>query len=172
MQTVRELYLLRHAEAEDVGVRGVTRDADRMLTDHGVRQARAVGQCLCRTGVHPERVCASPFVRAQETARIVLEELGRPGQGVSADEALTPSATPERLWQVVMAQGGRGAVLLVGHLPSIAVFAGWLLEGAGDRLHFHKASLARIDVTCHACRPQARLEWLLPAAVAGRWPAP
>ncbi len=166
MSSTWELYLLRHAEAVDVGTRGVTRDADRMLTEKGVRQAHAVGRCLRLIGVRPAVAIASPFARAQETAQAVMSELGvADGLAVASDE-LTPDGAPEAMWQVVRAHAGRGPLLLVGHLPSIAILAGWLLGTPDAGLHFRKASLARIDVTLHGRHPQATLEWLLPVSVA------
>ncbi len=159
-----ELYLLRHAEAEEIGSRGVARDEDRMLTEKGVRQARAAGICLSRLGVKPGVVLASPLRRARETASLVIDELGLKDPPVAAEE-LIPHAAPEPLWRLVRTHAGQGPILLVGHLPSLAVFAGWLIESGGEVLHFRKASLARIDVTIQALRPEAMLEWLLPVSV-------
>ncbi len=163
MSTTREIYLLRHAEAADVGACGATCDADRMLTEKGIRQAHAAGRFLEEIGVKPARVFASPLARAQATAQIVMGELGLAGPLISADE-LSPDGAPESIWRLIRTPADSGPLLLVGHLPSIAIFAGWLLEGAS--LHFRKASLARIDVTPPAHRPQATLEWLLPVSVA------
>ena len=63
------LYLIRHAEAEDIGVAGVTRDFDRPLTVRGRdRQSRALAEAFARAGIVVDAVAASPLVRAHQTA--------------------------------------------------------------------------------------------------------
>jgi probable phosphoglycerate mutase len=59
------LYLVRHAQSEgNAGVRGAPIDC--VLTDLGRRQAAAAGRRLAELGI--DRVLASPYIRALETA--------------------------------------------------------------------------------------------------------
>src|SRR5450631_1936490 len=67
----RQLWLLRHAEAEPHGTR---MDAARRLTVRGEAQARTAGVALTRLEVAFEAVLFSPKVRAQQTAELAAEQ--------------------------------------------------------------------------------------------------
>jgi broad specificity phosphatase PhoE len=83
-----ELILVRHGEsvgnvaaarAYDDGAEMVDvacRDADVPLSDTGAEQSRALGDGLRGLPAAPDAVWCSPYVRAQETARIALESAG------------------------------------------------------------------------------------------------
>ena len=68
------LYLIRHAEAEDLGTGGITRDFDRPLTARGRSQSRALAAAFGRLGVVVDTVVASPLVRAYQTAKLALDK--------------------------------------------------------------------------------------------------
>src|SRR6202008_5044885 len=65
------LYLLRHAEAEEEAAS----DGERQLTERGREQARTVGRFCARNDLYPEKIITSPLARAQQTAKIVADEL-------------------------------------------------------------------------------------------------
>src|SRR5437016_11502047 len=67
----RQLWVLRHAEAEPHGTRP---DAERKLTERGERQARTVGIALARLGAAFDAVLFSPKSRAAQTAEIAAAE--------------------------------------------------------------------------------------------------
>ena len=67
----RQLWLLRHAEAEPHGTRS---DAERRLTERGERQARAAGIALARLEATFEAVLFSPKARARQTAELAAEQ--------------------------------------------------------------------------------------------------
>ncbi len=85
---VRELILVRHGESEgnvaaararDDGLEVIEiaeRDADVELSATGAAQAKALGEALGGLGddERPDVVWCSPYVRAQQTARIALEQ--------------------------------------------------------------------------------------------------
>src|SRR5580698_3835666 len=69
----RQLWLLRHADAEPHGTRP---DAERRLTERGEDQARLAGRALKRMALEPEQILTSPKERALRTATLALEEWG------------------------------------------------------------------------------------------------
>jgi len=70
------LYVIRHAQSEgNAQVPGAGKDS--RLTALGRRQAQAVGARMAEMGV--DRVLASPYVRALETADEVRKATGAPG---------------------------------------------------------------------------------------------
>jgi phosphohistidine phosphatase len=114
-----DLYLIRHAHAVDSDGR---RDGDRPLSAEGRRQAREVGAALARQGVRLTRLCASPLVRAVETAELVAVGTGFDG-GLDIADALRPDGTWKQLQHELLEPcAGEAALALVGHEPSIGPF--------------------------------------------------
>ena len=83
-----ELILVRHGESvgnvasadaysdEQEVIDVACRDADVPLSETGVEQSRALGDGLRAMRARPDAVWCSPYVRAQETARIALDSAG------------------------------------------------------------------------------------------------
>jgi phosphohistidine phosphatase len=136
---VRQLWLLRHAEAEPHGQRT---DAQRALTERGEHQATSAGRALARIGVRFEAILASPKVRAFRTAELALAELP-PGQR----ELLAthpPLAGGFGGAQALAALGDisvEGRLLLVGHEPDMSRVLG---ELTGVRADVKKGGIAMI----------------------------
>ena len=64
------LYLIRHGDAEDVELakqRGVP-DADRSLTEKGIKRNEKIALWLLDNEININRIISSPYRRAQETA--------------------------------------------------------------------------------------------------------
>src|SRR6516162_5646924 len=68
-----DLYLIRHADALALGERGITDDADRPLSEKGEAQSKTVAKALHRCGVKLDHLFASPLVRAQQTADLMIK---------------------------------------------------------------------------------------------------
>ena len=158
---------MRHAEAVEPGTAGVRDDASRPLTEKGRRQARRMGALLKRLEIEPDVVFTSALARAVETAKLVGEESGTRVRARVLDE-LAPEGDAEAIWQAVRRNSAE-AVLIVGHLPSLAELAGLLL-GRPSRapLRFHKASLAALRCDLQDQKPHIVLEWMLSPSVTRR----
>jgi phosphohistidine phosphatase len=135
----RQLWLLRHADAEPHGTR---EDSQRRLTERGEAQARVAGLALARIGESFEAVLFSPKVRARQTAEIAAEawseveraklsEHGALASGFDAGQALAAMAGIE----------ADGRLLLVGHEPDLSRVIG---ELTGARADVKKGGLAVI----------------------------
>jgi phosphohistidine phosphatase len=133
----RQLWLLRHAEAEPHGTRT---DAERRLTKRGRQQARAAGAALARMRATFDLVLYSPRVRARQTAELAAE-----GWSKAQRERLAlhePLAGGFDAAQALDAMGGAPAaarVLLVGHEPDLSTV---LAELTGARVDLKKGGLA------------------------------
>ena len=114
----RQLWLLRHGDAEPHGTRA---DAERSLTERGEGQARAAGIALKRLQVGFDVVLFSPKVRARQTAELAAERWGVQQRdlprshpplagGFDARQALTELA----------GLPADGRLLLVGHEPDLS----------------------------------------------------
>jgi phosphohistidine phosphatase len=133
----RQLWLLRHAEAEPHGTR---EDSQRRLTSRGEQQARAAGLALARLGVEFEAVLFSPKVRARATAELAAESWQTSQRELLSMHA--PLAAGFDGVQALDALAGLGAdarLLLVGHEPDLSLVVG---ELTGGRVDLKKGGLA------------------------------
>src|ERR1043166_2565934 len=71
-----ELFFLRHAEAVPRGTAGYRRDADRRLTEDGIRTMRRAARGIQRLKVEVDVILSSPYERARHTAHIAADERG------------------------------------------------------------------------------------------------
>lgn len=156
---MRELLLLRHAEAMNAGPD--TRDIERPLSVHGQTQAQAVGAWLVAQGAEPDAVLCSPARRAQMTADAVCRALR------TRTPRFLPSiyeATPGELLAAIESQAADARqVLLVGHNPGLEQLLALLTEGRSeDARGMAPAALAWLeltDATLEPGRAQLRTLW-------------
>jgi len=138
----RQLWLLRHAEAEPHGSR---EDSARRLTEKGERQARAAGAALARAGARFDAVLYSPKVRAAQTAELAAAEWEEDQRELLAVHApLAGGFDARQALDTFAGLGPDARVLLVGHEPDLSTIAGSL---AGGRVDLKKGGLAvlRLD---------------------------
>ncbi|TSA49094.1 MAG: histidine phosphatase family protein [Nitrosomonadales bacterium] len=112
-----ELILWRHAEAEDS-----LPDMGRVLTAKGHRQAEKMAAWLKTRLPDDARVLVSPAKRTQQTAAALSKDFTTVkdiNTGASVDEVLTAAGWPN----------ADGAVLIVGHQPTLGAVAARLLAG-------------------------------------------
>src|SRR5688572_28340769 len=91
------LYVIRHAEAVELGSPGAARDFDRALTAHGRAQARALAEAFVRLKLPVDAVVASPLVRAHQTAVELLGVWHPGGRVVTCDQLSPDRLKPGRL---------------------------------------------------------------------------
>lgn len=114
-----DLLLWRHAEAEDGSP-----DSARALTKHGKEQARRVARWLDEHAPADLHVLVSPAVRTRQTVeawRTQYTVTPDVGTSADADDLLAAAGWPDH----------EGAVLVVGHQPTLGEVAGRLLNGEG-----------------------------------------
>jgi phosphohistidine phosphatase len=135
----RQLWLLRHAEAEPHGSRP---DAERRLTERGERQARAAGIVLERIGVKFDAILFSPKVRARQTAELAAEAWSADQRTLLREHApLSDGFDAPQALEALAEVGSDGCVLLVGHEPDLSRVAG---ELTGGRLVMKKGGVAAL----------------------------
>ena len=124
------IWLIRHAEAEDGSP-----DAERRLTAKGEEQARDAGRALKALGVRPDACLTSPKVRADQTARIVCEQLGI--EPIAEPALAAGPFDPQEL-----ARPAGEDVILVGHDPD---FSHAVARATGAQVRMRKGGIAGID---------------------------
>jgi phosphohistidine phosphatase len=137
MAMARQLWLLRHADAEP---HGTSPDAERRLTERGQRQARVAGAALARMGVAFGAILASPKARARETAELTLAQMSEPQRELLELHPLLASGVQARAaLELLAGVGADGPLLLVGHEPDLSGIVG---ELTGGRVDLKKGGLA------------------------------
>jgi phosphohistidine phosphatase len=137
MAMARQLWLLRHADAEPHGTRP---DAERMLTERGRRQADVAGVALARMEVAFGAILASPKARAHETAVLALARMDNSQRELLELHPLLAGGVHARdALDLLDGVGGRGPSLLVGHEPDLSGIVG---ELTGARVDLKKGGLA------------------------------
>ena len=138
----RQLWLLRHAEAEPHGSR---EDAERRLTERGERQARVAGLAIGRLEVEFDAILYSPRVRAARTAELAAETWSAAQRELLQEHApLSGGFDHAQALETMAGYGADARVLLVGHEPDLSMIAGAL---TGGRVELKKGGLAvlRLD---------------------------
>jgi phosphohistidine phosphatase len=160
--TSLELYLVRHAEAAARG-RDYPDDAARPLTEAGTARFRRAVAGLRAVGVELDLVLTSPYVRARETADVLVAGL-RPKPKLIVVDALMPAKKPMEVVAAVTrhAAAGRGAsrIALVGHEPDLGELAARLL-GATGTIEFKKGAVCRLDLDRAMPNGPGTLRWFL-----------
>ena len=119
-ETNMDLILWRHAEAEDATAK--LPDAKRRLTERGEKQARQMARWLHDHLPKKLRILVSPSQRTQMTAHALgmpFEVEPKVGIGADAADLLAAADWPDH----------GGAVLVVGHQPTLGRVAALLLAG-------------------------------------------
>jgi phosphohistidine phosphatase len=125
-----DLFLVRHAIAEDRDFERWPDDADRPLTDEGEALFRQAARGLARIVPTVDAMLASPFARAWRTAEILAKEAG--WSGPERCQPLEAGRSTAGLLDVIRRRAGLGSLALVGHEPDLSSLASRLLAGRED----------------------------------------
>ena len=151
------LDLLRHGAALPAFQGG---DETRRLSPRGRADLERLATHLAAQGWRPERVFASPLVRAQESAAIALSGV-TPSPAVERMEALRPDTEPTAVLQALAAEHATlGHVLLVGHQPLLGLLGGTLT--GGPELGLAPGAMVRIEFTGAPAPGAGVARWHLP----------
>src|SRR5579875_2390022 len=133
----RQLWLLRHAEAEPHGTRA---DAERRLTQRGRQQARVAGIALARLRASFDTVLYSPRVRARQTAELAAEAWSGAQRARLCEHApLSGGFDGAQALDALAGAPADGRVLLVGHEPDMSSV---IAQITGARVDVKKGGLA------------------------------
>jgi phosphohistidine phosphatase len=131
LETVMNLLLWRHAEAEDTA----SSDLARQLTPRGRKQALAVAQWL-RDRLEPNAmILASPAARTVQTVKCLTDQyrvINDIAPGASVADVLKAAAWPD---------GIAPTVVIVGHQPVLGCVASFLMTGQENSWSIKKGGL-------------------------------
>lgn len=146
-----DLLLWRHAEAEDG-----EDDLKRRLTVRGEKQARLMAAWIRDHQPKDLRIIVSPAMRTQQTAealKLPFETQRKIGPDACVSELIAASGWP----------AGSGAVLIVGHQPSLGRMASLLLAGHEAEWTIKKGALWWLSNRVRRGETQTVLRAVIPA---------
>ena len=156
-----KLYLIRHSNAVELGEADYADDSQRPLTEKGCEKMESIAAALNRTGVQPDLIVSSPYVRARQTAEILAQGL-QYNREIELNEALIPMGEAEALIGEINEKYAVQELVLVGHEPSLSVLIGTLTSGNPDMaITLKKGSVCCLEADDLRVERKASLEWLL-----------
>ncbi len=119
-----DLYIMRHGDA----VSRAATDAERPLSDRGRLEAASMVDLLLPNP--PETLWVSPYVRAQQTADIIIDGLAkaRHTPQLKTVESITPNDNPFKVVEL-LSDHSSGSLMLVSHNPLVSILLSLLTEG-------------------------------------------
>jgi phosphohistidine phosphatase len=141
------LLLNRHAHAGDRDPAQWPDDRDRPLTEKGRKVQGEVARRLRKLDLAPTLVLTSPWLRAAQTAQVLVEG-ARVAQPAVPCEPLADEPDLIRLADHLGHQPPEAIVAMVGHSPWMEELASLLLGGSGNalRIDFPKSGVMGIDL--------------------------
>jgi phosphohistidine phosphatase len=124
-----ELILWRHAEAEEGSP-----DSSRELTGKGRKQAERMAEWLRPRIPEHTRIIVSPAKRTQQTAAALISEF-------ETLKDISPGASPRALLAAAGWPDAQGAVLVVGHQPTLGEVAALLMSGSPQGWSLRKGAV-------------------------------
>jgi len=148
MMNSRELWLLRHAQADADG--RVAGDAERPLSAQGIQDAVKMGTWMKQQGWNPDCMISSSARRTRQTANQICHQLGINPDTVHYDVQLY-LASRRILLEVIGATGmDYHKLLLIGHNPGFEELLIYLcpesLSGTAESRTMGTACLARVQL--------------------------
>jgi phosphohistidine phosphatase len=111
------LIIMRHGKS-DWSEEGQA-DFDRPLARRGAKAVPRMAAWLAEHGLIPDRIIASPALRARQTAEAVAEEIGFNAGSIIWDERIYANSLPDLLGVVADGCGDATSVLIIGHNPGL-----------------------------------------------------
>jgi phosphohistidine phosphatase len=151
------LYIMRHAEAEDQA----KSDDARPLTVRGRERTRGAAGGLRALGLRFDAILTSPLLRAAQTAELVADEYANNPPPQVLPE-LSPSVSPREALASLVPFVRHEEVLMVGHEPQLSRLVALLLTPEGTAaISFKKGACVALELA-NACEPGgAELKWML-----------
>lgn len=113
----KTLYLVRHAKSSwsDMSLT----DFDRPLNKRGLHDAPMMGKRLKQRNVNPDIILCSPAKRTQETAELLIKEMGGTIDVVQFHETIYEAAARTLLSLIKDLPDDCTSAMIIGHNPSM-----------------------------------------------------
>lgn len=137
---VKNIFLIRHAEAEFISEQG--RDFDRSLTENGNNQATILGTYINKLPINLDAIYMSPSHRTLMTSKLLVEQMEFTPRLMDAEELYEATENLMKAF-VKRIDPMFKTVAIVAHNPAIAQFFAHLTMSVKD---FSPATCAWIEL--------------------------
>jgi len=151
-----EIYLMQHGAnlSKD-------QDPEEPLSQEGRAQISIAAGAANKMGIRFDVMIASTKKRSRQTAEIVAGTIGFSADRIIETEKVKAMTPPEETIDFLRQFGDSKSIFIVGHLPSLAKLASFLLTGDENAsIHFLMGGLGRIDLEAFPNRGGV-LRWYL-----------
>ncbi len=140
----KDLYLIRHATAEDGANSAIFKDIERELISKGIMQSIRMGKHLAEIQTEFDKIYFSPARRTEATARLIAEQMGLGEDKLQMVESLYGSGPRAYLALLNGLSESENAVAVVGHNPDITFFSEYLTRD-DTQGHMKKCTLIHFE---------------------------
>ena len=114
----KELYIVRHAEAERENI--TIKDIDRSLTDNGIAQAYLMAEKLTNQVDDLNLIICSPAIRALHTATIFARKMNVPLSKITIEKIIYTSEFGNTIDLIKHTSDEVDTLMIFGHNPSLS----------------------------------------------------
>ena len=134
------LIIVRHGDSEPQ-IQGKD-DKERKLTKKGVKEMKRVANFIDKLEINIDKIVSSPYLRAYQSAKEIIDELGIDENKIEIYEELSPDKDPSQFLEKLKNFPDNVAVLVVGHNPYLSNLIKAL---TGANVDLEKGGIALID---------------------------
>ena len=161
-----DIYILRHAIAEERDSEKYPDDSERPLTAKGAKRMKRVAEGMLALGLSFDVIYTSPFARARQTADIVAGVFDAAKQLRETDTLAVGGDIGELIDLINSAGSEFTSVLLVGHEPYLSDLISTLVIGDESLpLTMKKGGLCKLSAGALKNGRCASLDWFLPPSI-------
>ena len=154
-----QLYLVRHGIAIDREDPKSPAEAERYLTEEGIKKTREVARGVASLVEKPDLFLSSPYVRAMQTAELFAAAMNYPKQKIRKTSLLLPGAVPAALFRELAKHKDVESVFCFGHASHVDEVIAAVLGSKRDGTALKKAGVACIELR-RIVPPSGTLVWL------------
>lgn len=153
------LYLVRHGIAIDREDPKCPAEAERHLTEEGIKKTREVARGVASFVDKPNLFISSPYVRAMQTAEMFATAFKYPKQKIKKTNLLLPGSEPGAFFRELAKNKEVDAVFCFGHAPQMDELISAVLASKRDSTSLKKAGVACLELR-RVSPPAGNLVWL------------
>jgi phosphohistidine phosphatase len=153
------LFLVRHGIAIDREDPKCPAEAERYLTEEGIKKTREIARGVASFVEKPDLFLTSPYVRAAQTADLFATALKYPKQKIRKTNLLLPGSEAAAFFRELTRNKDAESVFCFGHAPHMDELISLALNCKRDATALKKAGVACLELR-RIAPPAATLIWL------------
>ena len=153
------LYLVRHGIAIDREDPKCPAEAERYLTEEGIKKTREVARGVAAVAEDADLFLSSPYVRAIQTAEIFASAFKYSKEKIRKTDLLLPGSEVAALFRELAKHKDAETIFCFGHAPHLDETIAAVLGSKRDATSLKKAGVACLELR-RVSPPSGILAWL------------